>query len=151
MEDVPAAELLDTAGRRFGAGPAQPGGRSTIESDGTLLVRADRPPGRSGAGQPGRERAALRQRATSCCGAPRRAARWSCTCATAVTASPTEFIGQAFERFARADHARSRGGAGLGLAIVAAIADAHGGSAGARNVPGGGADVWITLPVGSAA
>jgi hypothetical protein len=26
------------------------------------------------------------------------------------------------------------------------IAQAHGGSAGARNVPGGGADVWLAVP-----
>ena len=48
---------------------------------------------------------------------------------------------QAFERFTRGDAARGRGGAGLGLAIVAAIARAHGGDAGAD-----GADVWIELP-----
>jgi two-component system OmpR family sensor kinase len=59
---------------------------------------------------------------------------------------PDDFIESAFERFARADPARSRGGAGLGLSIVAAIAAAHGGTAGARNQPGGGADVWIRLP-----
>jgi signal transduction histidine kinase len=39
---------------------------------------------------------------------------------------PTEFAPLAFERFARAD--RTRDGAGLGLAIVAAIVAAHGGS-----------------------
>ena len=52
----------------------------------------------------------------------------------------------AFERFTRGDSARSRGGAGLGLAIVAAVARAHGGEAGAASRPGGGADVWIELP-----
>ena len=58
---------------------------------------------------------------------------------------PPEFLPHAFERFRRADTARSHGGTGLGLAIVKAIADAHGGSATARNANGGGADVWIEL------
>ena len=55
------------------------------------------------------------------------------------------FVGRAFERFSRADAAREGGGAGLGLAIVDAVAQAHGGSAGAVNRPEGGADVWIEL------
>ena len=38
--------------------------------------------------------------------------------------------GRAFERFTRGDEARSGGGAGLGLAIVRTIADAHGEHAG---------------------
>jgi signal transduction histidine kinase len=62
---------------------------------------------------------------------------------------PAEFLDSAFERFTRADPARGRGGAGLGLAIVDVIARAHGGGAGARNRPGGGADVWISLPCAS--
>ena len=61
---------------------------------------------------------------------------------------PPEFIEQAFERFTRADHARSRGGAGLGLSIVQAIARAHGGEARAANDPDGGARVTIELPAG---
>jgi len=59
---------------------------------------------------------------------------------------PPEFLDSAFERFTRGDPARGRGGAGLGLAIVDVIARAHGGTAGARNLPAGGADVWIALP-----
>jgi signal transduction histidine kinase len=60
---------------------------------------------------------------------------------------PEDIIDRAFERFGRADDARSHGaGSGLGLAIVQAIAHAHGGSAHARNLPKGGADVWIALP-----
>ena len=60
---------------------------------------------------------------------------------------PPAFLAHAFERFSRADDARARGGAGLGLAIAHAIASAHGGAAGARNRASGGADVWLALPL----
>ena len=59
---------------------------------------------------------------------------------------PPAFLGHAFERFSRPDAARERSGAGLGLSIVRTIAEAHGGSADAANVPGGGADVWLAVP-----
>jgi heavy metal sensor kinase len=59
---------------------------------------------------------------------------------------PPAFLARAFERFTRADHARSSGGAGLGLAIVQVIAEAHGGSAHAANRDAGGADVWLAVP-----
>jgi signal transduction histidine kinase len=60
---------------------------------------------------------------------------------------PSDFAGEAFERFARADSARTRGGAGLGLSIVQTIAVAHGGTAHLANSSEAGADVWISLPV----
>ncbi len=50
-----------------------------------------------------------------------------------------------FDRFARADGNRERG-ARLGFAIVMAIAEAHGGSVGVRDRPGGGAVVELRLP-----
>ncbi len=56
------------------------------------------------------------------------------------------FLNAAFERFTRSDPARSRGGVGLGLSIVRAIAEAHGGCAKASNRATGGADVWVSLP-----
>ncbi len=61
---------------------------------------------------------------------------------------PADFLPYAFGRFRRPDGGRARddGGAGLGLAIVAAIAWAHGGTATARNEPGGGAIVLLHLP-----
>ena len=61
---------------------------------------------------------------------------------------PADFIADAFDRFARADPARARGGSGLGLSIVRVIARAHGGEARAANQPSGGADVSIELPAG---
>jgi two-component system, OmpR family, sensor kinase len=57
------------------------------------------------------------------------------------------FAERAFDRFSRADDARSSAGAGLGLAIARAIAQAHGGDSGARSRRDRpGADVWIALP-----
>jgi signal transduction histidine kinase len=52
----------------------------------------------------------------------------------------SDFVPRAFQRFSRSDESRTSGGAGLGLAIVEAIAAAHGGSADAL-----GADVWISV------
>jgi len=53
-----------------------------------------------------------------------------------------------FERFWRSEGGRERGkgGAGLGLAIVAAIVDAHGGQVEAGDAPGGGASFVVRLP-----
>jgi signal transduction histidine kinase len=59
---------------------------------------------------------------------------------------PPAFLSSAFERFASAETGGSRAGAGLGMAIIASIAGAHGGSAHAANRSSGGADVWVTLP-----
>jgi hypothetical protein len=61
---------------------------------------------------------------------------------------PADFLPHAFGRFRRPDQgrARSAGGAGLGLAIVQAIAVAHGGSAVAANRAEGGAVVRLEIP-----
>jgi two-component system OmpR family sensor kinase len=62
---------------------------------------------------------------------------------------PEDIGDKVFERFWRADHGRRRGpgGAGLGLAIVHAIVQAHHGEVHARNAPGGGAVFRVELPV----
>ena len=61
---------------------------------------------------------------------------------------PPDALERIFDRFARADSARSRaqGGAGLGLAIVDAIVRAHGGSCAAANSPEGGAVFSLRFP-----
>ncbi len=61
---------------------------------------------------------------------------------------PTDDPNALFERFWRAEGGRERGksGAGLGLAIVAGIVDAHGGTVSAANAPGGGAEFAVRLP-----
>jgi two-component system OmpR family sensor kinase len=58
---------------------------------------------------------------------------------------PPGFSARAFDRFSRADEARSGGGAGLGLAIVDLVTRAHGGEARAANLASGGADVYLSI------
>ena len=61
---------------------------------------------------------------------------------------PLELRQRVFERFYRTDDARTRaeGGAGLGLAIVRAIAEAHNGSVRVTDSPAGGAAFALDLP-----
>jgi two-component system OmpR family sensor kinase len=58
-----------------------------------------------------------------------------------------------FERFYRADQARTRttGGSGLGLAIVRALVAAHGGVASVHTAPDRGATFRVTLPLAAEA
>ena len=62
-----------------------------------------------------------------------------------------EEAAKVFDRFYRVDDARSRdnGGSGLGLSIVAAIVEAHGGTVAVETAPGSGARFIVTLPVAS--
>ena len=61
---------------------------------------------------------------------------------------PGDVLPHLFERFYRGDAARSRdrGGMGLGLAIVRALVEAHGGHVAANNRPHGGARFTVWLP-----
>ncbi|HYY03126.1 MAG TPA: HAMP domain-containing sensor histidine kinase [Gaiellaceae bacterium] len=60
-----------------------------------------------------------------------------------------DVLERVFERFYRADPTRSRasGGVGLGLSIVAAVAEAHGGSVDAHSEAGRGTTFRIVLPL----
>ena len=65
---------------------------------------------------------------------------------------PSEHLPYVFERFYRADPSRRRPddpttGAGLGLAIVRALVEAHGGTVGLESNPGEGATFWFDLPL----
>lgn len=60
---------------------------------------------------------------------------------------PEQQLARIFERFARVQVGRGIDGSGLGLSIVAAIAEGHGGRARAENDVDGGARVTIELPI----
>jgi heavy metal sensor kinase len=145
LEDLPAADLLESVAHRF-EWRAQEAGRalSTDAADG-VTVHADRM----------RLEQALGNLVDNALRHGGGAVRLSVAPSDGAVdlhvrdeggGFPPEFLGQAFERFARADPARTQGGAGLGLSIVRAIAEAHGGSAHASNREQGGADVWLSVP-----
>jgi signal transduction histidine kinase len=52
-----------------------------------------------------------------------------------------------WERLYRGDQSRSQSGLGLGLSLVRAIVEAHGGRVSVRNAPTGGAVFEVTLPL----
>ena len=65
---------------------------------------------------------------------------------------PDDQLEAVFEPFVRFESSRSRdtGGVGLGLAIARSIIQAHGGSVVLRNLPEGGLEAVVRLPLGEA-
>jgi signal transduction histidine kinase len=82
-------------------------------------------------------------------GAKRQGDRVAMVVADAGTGMPANQLEAIFERFARLDGSRSRdlGGVGLGLAIVQAIVQAHGGTVAVESTPGDGSVFQLVLPV----
>jgi signal transduction histidine kinase len=66
---------------------------------------------------------------------------------------PAEHLPRLFERFYRANPARSRddGGTGIGLAIARSVVEAHGGHISAESEQGKGSTFTFDLPVAPAA
>ena len=134
--DIEAEDLLGAVAERFRARAAETGRELAVDVAPGLVVSGDRLL---------LERAltglvdnALRHgkglvRLSACVG--------ELSVADAGPGFPADFLPRAFERFSRADGARTGPGFGLGLAIVDTIARAHGGSARAE-----GAAVTIELP-----
>jgi signal transduction histidine kinase len=63
------------------------------------------------------------------------------------TGIPPEEQGRIWDRLYRGDKSRSQRGLGLGLSVVKAVVETHGGAATVASAPGQGAQFTVTLPV----
>ena len=142
-EDVPAERLLEDVRARFRYRARQQRRRMAIEAEDDLGVTVD----------PLRMKQALGNLVDNALrhgegditlGAHRTNGAVELSVADAGPGIPPELGGKAFDRFTRGDAARTGGGAGLGLAIVQSIAQAHGGEV--ELPPKDGSVVRIRVP-----
>jgi two-component system, OmpR family, sensor kinase len=144
IEQVSAPDLLDAVARRFDGRATAEGRRLAVEADAISLegdrLRLEQALGnlvdnalRYGAGTVRLE-------------AARHDGDVELRVADEGEGFAPELLPVAFDRFTRRDEARSDGAAGLGLAIVDAVAQAHGGRTRVEIAPDGGAVVVLALP-----
>jgi len=141
-EDLDAGSVLESVRRRFMDRANQQGRRIRVEAAEGLRVCADPLRIRQALGNLVDN--ALRHGAGEIAlGARRAGAGVEIDVADQGGGFPPEIDQQAFERFTRGDRARTRGGAGLGLAIVRTIAEAHGGTSAIATDSRTAVRVWL--------
>jgi signal transduction histidine kinase len=145
VEPVLLEDVFEAVGRRFGRRVEEAGRRIEVGEGGELqlpgdLLRLDQAVGTVV------DNALRYGEGTITLSARRTAATVEIHITDEGAGFPPDFVAHAFERFSRAPGVR-QGGSGLGLSIVATVAEAHGGDAHAADRPEGGADVWLAIPV----
>ena len=126
LKEVAVAELLERTRRRFAGRAAEEGRSITIDAEAALRWPLDS--ARIEAAVGNLVENALRHGAGAVgLSAERQGRELAITVVDEGPGFPPNFAAQAFERFARAESSRTSSGAGLGLAIVRANAQAHGG------------------------
>jgi signal transduction histidine kinase len=142
-ETVAMRGALEEARTRFAARAAERGREIAVEVDGDPMIEVD--PLRLRQALSNLIDNALRHGAGRVALRARESGDWvAIDVADEGLGFTPELANRAFERFTREDAARGRGGAGLGLAIVRAICEAHAGTA--DIVPGAGGTVRLRLP-----
>ena len=141
-ERVDAGELLDSVARRYAPRAEEGARRLHVDAPADLVVEADRLLVEQALGNLV-DNALLHGGGGVRLTAKRREGAVEFSVADGGAGFAEDMLARAFERFSGTV---GRGGAGLGLALVDAIARAHGGSVAARNRAGGGAEVVVALP-----
>ena len=144
LESIPAAALVESVRNRFASRADDAGRRLEVHSSTGLTLTGDRLRLEQALGnlvenalRHGDGSVRVEARAVE--------GRVQLTVSDEGPGFPDAFMDRAFDRFTRADPAHSGAGAGLGLAIVDAIARAHGGTASIANGAGRRTEVSISL------